>query len=233
MTVALSVLQSAINCFLNFEKAFKTYFSKGDDNTQLANLTKCLKELREANAPQKDVYTHPMSWIVCEEDPLITNTKELFEHCIKVIQEFIPLLGGRVTQTYTIEKPLQTYLGWKGWQQQGEQINVSNRALGRLLEKFASETAEPNKIYTEIACFHQSVEYIVDCFCMQKYPKSEAIKEIYEKHEFQFITTVEPYYRTLDSIQIQSEEEKTESTTEQKKPGYFSSIWGNSTENEG
>src|SRR5262249_35862129 len=133
--VARSVLQSSVFCFLQFEKAFKSFMSKGDDNTQLYNLKKCIDELKQANAAQKEISTHDLAWLVTDENPSTTNARELFEHCIKVIEEFLPLLGGRKIETNSHEK-VRNFVGWHGWQQQSEQIWVSNLALGRLLQKF-------------------------------------------------------------------------------------------------
>lgn len=225
MTVALSVLPSAIFCFLQFEKAFKTLFSKGDDNTQLHNLEKCINELKQANISQKEVSTHDLGWLVTREVPIITNTRELFEHCIKVIDEFIPCLGGRRVKTYTHEKTLQ-FAGWRGWQQQAEQIRVSNMALGRLLQKFLSQDPENASIYKEISCFQQSVEYTLDCFFLSKYPTQKSISAIYASNGFQFISEVKASYHDLEDINIEQEEE--EGTTEGQSVGLLGSWFGGS-----
>lgn len=229
MTVALSVLQSAVFCFLQFEKAFKSFLSKGDDNTQLYNLSRCIGELEQANASQQTAATaiHSFGWLVTDENPLITNTRELFEHCIKVIKEFTPCLGGRVVQTYTHEKPLQLFTGWRGWQQQAEQIRVSNQALGKLLQKFLMQDPDNAAIYKEILCFQQSVNYTLDCFALCQYPKQKAIQAIYKSQGFEYITEVKEFYHTLEAVQVDLTPIE-EETTNSQSGGLFSSIFGSS-----
>src|SRR4051794_31047889 len=90
MLVALSVLQSAILALLGLEKAFKSLLSRGDDTTLLNNLKKCIAELQQANAPQTTISSHPLAWLISEEKTTTTDARELFEQCIKVIEEFIP-----------------------------------------------------------------------------------------------------------------------------------------------
>lgn len=218
ITVALSILQSAVFCFLQFEKAFKSILSSGDDNTQLYNLSKCIDELEQANDSQykQAISMHPFGYLVTHEDPTITNTRELFEQCIKVIKEFIPCLTGRLTKTHLYEKPIQMYTGWRGWQQQAEQINVSNRALGLLLKKFIDKD-ENNPTYKEILCFQQSVEYITDCFAQCKYPLPDAIKAIYLNNKCDFITNVEASFHQLDNVTT-LEEGRREKEKEESQP---------------
>ncbi len=229
MTVALSVLQSAVYCFLQFERAFKTLFHKGDDNTQLYNLAKCVAELKQANASQQTTATatHWLGWLVTNEDPVITNTRELFEQCIKVIEEFQPCLSGRITETYTHEKMVQIYAGWRGWQQQAEQVRVSNQALGRLLQKFLAQDSE-NATYKEIRCFQQSVSYAIDSFFLRQYPKADVIEAIYSGSGFEFITEVKEHYHSLQDITTGVDVE--ESNEDAKKPGFLSSLWGNGSD---
>lgn len=201
VTIALSVLQSAVFAFLQFEKASSTWTSKGDDNTQLHNLQKCLDELKQANADQKEVSTHDFSWLVTDENPFVTNARELFEHCAKVIGEFIPLLKGRSTEVHSHEK-VQQIAGWTGWKQQAEQINVSNFALGHLLQKLLSEDEANKVVYKEVHCFHQSVAYIIVCFSRGQYPKQQPIEEIYSKSEIQFISHNIAYYKALEGTSL-------------------------------
>ena len=207
MTVALSVLQSAVFTFLQFEKAFKSLPSKGDDYTQLHNLQKCITELEQANYPQKNLSTHPFSWLVTNEDPLITNTRELFEHCIKVIGEFAPLLGGqfvgRSAQVHTYEKIAQSY-GWTGWQQQAEQIGVSNQVLGRLLEKFFAKDPSNAEVYKEIKCFQQSVAYMLKGFFENKYPEQNTIANIYTNAGFDYFDKLDTHSPLSGVISSQS-----------------------------
>lgn len=228
--VARSVLQSSVFCFLQFEKAFKSLLSKGDDNTQLYNLEKCIAELKQANASQKEMSTHDFSWLVTCENPSTTNARELFEHCIKVIEEFLPLLGGRKIEANKHEK-VRNYVGWSGWQQQSEQIWVSNLALGRLLQKFLKEEPK-NEIYREINCFQQSVAYILSCFKQSQYPKQKEIEEIYTKSDFKFITEDPIFnYELKNVISVEEKietDEPYESTEAPASTGIFGSLWGNS-----
>lgn len=217
VTVALSVLQSAILSFLQFERSYKSLTSKGDDNTQLYILRKCIGELKQANALQKEISTHDCGWLVTREEPIVTNTRELFEHCIKIIDDFIPCLGGRTVETYTIEKPFQ-FLGWRGWQQQAEQVRVSNIALGRLLHKFLKNEPE-NEVYKEVLCFHQCVTYTCNRFFISKYPEQKMIEGIYEKNGFQFVAE-EREAHTLEDVGVEGQGMQVESTS-----GIFGSLW--------
>jgi hypothetical protein len=70
ITVARSVLRSAVLSFLQFEKSFKSLLSKGDDSTQLYIIRKCIKELEQANMPfNKIIEDHNLSWLVTHEEP--------------------------------------------------------------------------------------------------------------------------------------------------------------------
>jgi len=162
ITVARSVLRSAVLSFLQFEKSFKSLLSKGDDSTQLYIIRKCIKELEQANCPFNKIVEDPnISWLVSHEDPRVSTIRELLEHCIKIMYEVMPLLGGRNTSVHAFEIPVQAY-GWKGWQQQSEQIKVSNDALGLLIEENTPEKLDG--VYKDIICFQESISYIISCF---------------------------------------------------------------------
>lgn len=216
ITVAFSILQSAVLSFLQFERSYKSLFSKGDDNTQLHILQKCIGELKQANASQKEVSTHECGWLVTREEPIITNSRELFEHCIKIIEEFIPCLGGRKVETYNVEKPVQ-FLGWRGWQQQAEQVRVSNIALGRLVQRFLKGEPE-NEVYKEVLCFHQCVTYTCNRFFVSKYPEKTVIAGIYEKNGFQFVAE-EKESDALEDVNVPHMND------EENSKGLMASLW--------
>lgn len=185
ITVALSVLESiALNC-LDLRKAFHSYLRQDDDRTVLNNFETCIAELKQAN-PQKPFLTHELSCLVTWEDPVVTNSREIFEQCIKVTEKFIPILQGRKEAKSTYEKIKET-VGWSGWQQQAKQISISNRALGRLLNIFLAKDPQ-NKAYKEVLCFQQTVEYITYCFSQSAHPNQKGIEAIYAKNGFQFVT---------------------------------------------
>jgi hypothetical protein len=70
ITVARSVLRSAVLSFLQFEKSFKSLLSKGEDSTQLYIIRKCIKELEQANTPfNKIIEDSNLAWLVTYEDP--------------------------------------------------------------------------------------------------------------------------------------------------------------------
>jgi len=162
ITVARSVLRSAVLSFLQFEKSFKSLLSKGDDSTQLYIIRKCINELEEANKPFCKIIEDPnFNWLPSHEDPRVSTIRELLEHCIKILYEVMPLIGGRNTLVNAYEIPVQAY-GWKGWQQQSEQIKVSNDCLGMLLEENAPE--KPDRVFADIMCFHRCITYIINGF---------------------------------------------------------------------
>ncbi len=215
MYVAVGVLKSAVLAFLGFESAFKTLLSKGDDNTLLYILEKCISELNQANMEQGKVGTHEFSFLVTNEDPIITNFRELCEHCIKIINEMLPLLQGRKTAINQHEAIKQVY-GWTGWKQQAQQIKVSNSVLGRLIEKMLKETPE-NSIYKEVRCFQQSVAYILNCFSNSSYPDQKTIQNIYERNGF---VLFDEYSHPLESIEVHDESENSQVAPERR--GWFS-----------
>lgn len=177
--VAAAVLQSAVMAILGFKDAFKSLLSKGDDMTLLTNLNKCLSELQQANT--EPLSKHCLSWLVTEEEPWITDVRELFEHCIKTIREFGPLLTGRAG--INSHEIFAQKFSWTGWKQQALQIDVNNLSIGILLRACEERKEMPTKIFKEILCFHQSVAYITSCYQMEKYPSGKAIAGIYEVNE--------------------------------------------------
>jgi len=181
-TVALSVLRSAAAAFLQFEKSFKSLLSKGDDSTQLYILRKCVDELREANKSFQEVMnplSMHLSWLIFEPTSY-TNMRELFEQCIKVLGAIMPLLGSRDVNTHAHEFLVQTY-GWKGWQQQSEIINLSNNALGLVLQRVCADEKDESfsTQYQEIWCFQKTVNYVTECFFHSSYPQKAQIEKIY------------------------------------------------------
>lgn len=174
--VALSVLQSALTALLGLKAAFESLLSKGDDNTLLTNLNKCIAELKQANAPQQAAINNPLAWLVTDEKTSITDARELFEHCIKVIQEFIPCLTGR--SSYSSHEFIFQTFGWRGWKQQATQIAVSNAALAKLLDKLQEDEPE-NGVFNEVRCFSEAVDSIVQGFFKQLYPVAARIGKIY------------------------------------------------------
>lgn len=191
ITVALSVLQSALIALLGLEAAFKSLLSKGDDTTLLTNLYKCIEELKQANTPQTSISSHPLAWLVSDEETSTTDARELFEHCIKVINEFIPCLTGR--KGYNSHEFFSQTFGWKGWKQQAQQISVSNLALARLLDSFQGSESEKskklensgqsNKVFIEVRCFNEAIDNIIECFYKETYPSTDVIASIYAMHK--------------------------------------------------
>ncbi|CRX37919.1 hypothetical protein [Estrella lausannensis] len=185
IVVATTALQSALLAILDFESAFKTFLSKGDDTTLLSNLQACIDEITQANAQQTAFLNHPLSWLVTDEKKEILDMRELFEHCIKVIQKFVPCLRGR--NGYSSHEIISQTLGWTGWQQQARQIGLHNRSIEGLLDKFQME-GQTGETFTAIGCFSSSVDYILNCYQKKSYPAVQNIAYIYEnskiKHHF-------------------------------------------------
>lgn len=192
ITVATTALQSALRAILDFESAFKTFLSKGDDTTLLANLQACIDEIVQANAHQTTFLNHPLSWLVTDQKKEILDTRELFEHCIKVIQKFVPCLKGR--NGFSSHEIISQTLGWTGWQQQAKQIELHNRSIEGLLDKFQQE-GQSGITFTAIGCFCSSVDYILNCYQKKSYPAVQNIAYIYEnskvKHHFIAVNEVD------------------------------------------
>jgi hypothetical protein len=185
--VALSVLKSAVCSFLRFKDAFSTLLSKGDDNTQLSILMRAIEELRSANQSY-DV-------LIAKDDPLrlfivepsfVSDVRELFEHCIKVLCLTLHLLGGRdKLQIHMYEYLSQTY-GWLGWQQTSEQIMLSNnalRTLGRNMATCNKDNTHYRAVVCEVECFSACVDYVCQCFMQQQYPTETEIVAIYKRQD--------------------------------------------------
>lgn len=181
--VGSACLQKAVLTILGLKDAFRSLLSKGDDITLLTNFNKCILELQQANTPK--VSSHALGWTVTEELPWITDISELFEHCIKTIREFGPLLMGRKGVS-TLEFFSQAVL-WKGWKQQSLQIDVNNNSLGALLEKCKERRELPVKIFNEIFSFHQSISYVTKCYQNEEHPTGMVIAGIYEQWGVQLI----------------------------------------------
>jgi hypothetical protein len=179
--VASASLQTAIFAILRFKECYKSHFSKGDDTTALTNLNQCIAELRQANAPQ--VCTHAFSWLVTDELAWITDVREIFEHCIKTIAEFPPLLTGR-RGISGLEVLIQTH-SWPGWKQQALQIDMNNHSVGVLLKVCKQRNEIPKNILQEIKSFHESISYITHSYQKEQYPQGKAIAGIYEEHGIQ------------------------------------------------
>lgn len=206
VTIALSVLASALKALLGLESTFRSILSKGDDFTLLANLNKCIAELQQANAPQQAVVNNPLACFVTEEKKSITKARELFEHCIKTIQEFVPCVTGRRHSSHEFFS--QTF-GWAGWKQQATQIAVHNDALDKLLNNFMSK--EPgNKVFIEVSCFSEAVDSIIDGFHKEMYPTAKKIGEIYvRKGVFNSLIQYSPFPIVADpSEQAQKTKKK-------------------------
>ena len=181
--VATSVLQSALLAILDFKRASETHFRKGDDNTILWNLQKCIGEFKQANAEQSTLCAHPMAWLVTEEEEEITILREAFEHCIKIIEEFAPCIGGRGGSYSFLEQFIQKY-GWEGWRLQAKQIAVSNRCLGEFLHAMGEKINTSSR--AELLAFHDSVRIIIGCYYTEKHPDILDICGVYEQHELKF-----------------------------------------------
>lgn len=199
--VAAAVLKCAVKAFLGLEASFNTYFSKGDDLTLISNLNKCIQELTDANNPQASKPVHFFSCLVTKEDSWITDSRELFEHCIKVIREFLPLLQGRKHEVSVLER-LQQNVSWAGWRQQAEQIEACNIILGDFL-KSLQKNSETNSVeldsklsfkvntdfetvLKEVECFQSVVKYIVSCYRLENHFQAKTIAECYLASKIEF-----------------------------------------------
>jgi hypothetical protein len=195
--ISLSVLKSAVVNFLGFEAAFKSLLSSGDDNTILYNLKKCVGELEQVIVPLNEAVDHPFSFLVVDENPLMTNFREINEQCVKIIEEFLPLLGGRNIKTSTVEIIPKVY-GWRGWIQQSQQIKVSNSGLKSLLMYIKPENDIEINIYNEIKCFCQCVDYVIEQISVKKYPQHQQIEKIYSEMGLQSPVTSEDNDFSMD-----------------------------------
>lgn len=213
--VAVSVLKTSVISFLQFERSFKSLFSKGDDGTQIAILKHAVTELRAANQSFDSILerSEPTRLFIVEPT-YIVNVRELFEHCIKILLLVLQLLGQREVKTNVYEYYAQTF-GWKGWQQVSEQVALSNNVL-RLLVKHKSAEFEINKmsvkhdtdthyrhIVGEIGLFTRAVSHMTSRFSACLYPTKADIVKIYESHNSEIAS-----YITLNDNNNDSKEVK-------------------------
>lgn len=180
--LGMGILQSTVIAFVGFKNAFQSLLNKIHDNTLLSILQKCINELKQINREQTKVATHEFSWLVTNEDSLMTNTRMLFEHCIKVLEEMLPLLKIRTIETRSYE-PVKQVFGWPFWRQHSHQIGVFNKALSRLLKELLEKDPD-NLTYLEILCFQETVDYILSCFAQNQCPIKKNIESIYTKSGF-------------------------------------------------
>jgi hypothetical protein len=218
--VALSTLKSAVGSFLRFESSFKTLLSSGDDQTQINILKQCIKELETANESFDVILKgDPLKWLIVEPS-YRCDIRELFEHCIKVLIQIIPLLGGRYVNYNSYEYISQTY-GWIGWQQQSELINISNNVLKFLLDKISQKyecegfITDTHIFLLEIRAFSDVVSHMTDSFLKKQYPSYDTIINIYEKHK---ITDINHY---LSHHKQYVDEQQRKLTEGNKKSGFF------------
>lgn len=162
--VACAQLRSAAQEFLRLPTVIDNMLGRGNSSMTVSSLNSIVNNLWQAEDENVDAQTNTMT-LPPKADHSFVKTREMFEHCINVVNAFKPLIEG----------PIYT---WNGWAQQARKIQTANTALAVIINN-AKKDEKIADVVKDVECFHKAVAHIADSYEKRQDPDANTVAGIY------------------------------------------------------